>query len=77
MKKIIDFSGIEKYYCIKHKRFHRRFGKNGKKTIVFVDCQEHAYSLSPSEKWKMDFNKSWQKEKNSKKPHTKQALNIN
>jgi len=60
LNKIDNFTKIKKYYCLKHKRIHYKY-KNGKKTKTFSNkkCQENGYSLTTSEKFKMNFNKNW------------------
>ena len=58
LKKIINFDGIESYYCSKHKCFHFRF-RNGKKAKPFFNCQETAFILTKSESFKRSFQKKW------------------
>lgn len=58
MKKIIDFKGIEKYFCIKCKHIHFKYRK-GKKTTIFQKHQEFAYSMNTTEQFKMSFKRNW------------------
>ena len=64
--KIVDFFGIEKYYCIKHKGFHKkyrytnRYGKVIKlETHSFKKCKDNAYSIPQSEFFAIQIKKSF------------------
>jgi len=65
MKKITDFSGIESYFCLRHKREHHKYRK-GKLTKTFKMCKDFAYSLSNTEKFRKSFSRNWNKHSNSK-----------
>ena len=64
--KIVDFSGIDKYYCMVHKRFHNKYrytNRYGKvirlETNTFKDCKDNAYSLPQSELFGIQIKKSF------------------
>lgn len=67
MKKIIDFRGIIKYFCINCKHFHiRKYGyklndsneRIKTKDTPFFNHQEFGYKLSSSERFNLQMNRS-------------------
>ena len=67
MKKIIDFKGINKYFCSNCNHFHIRkykykFNEYNEriktKDTPFFNCQEFGYKLSSSENFNLKMRKS-------------------
>ena len=67
MDKLTSLKGINKYFCIECEHSHIRkykyiINKNGKriksKDTPFFNCKEHAYQLTATEKFNIQFNKS-------------------
>ena len=63
--KIINFKGITKYYCFKHKCYHYKYrntNRDGKivkvKTNSFNKCKNNAYTLSDSETFRVQIKRS-------------------
>lgn len=65
MDKILDFSGVEYYFCLRHKRNHIRY-KKGKKTKSFEQCKDFGYSLTNTERFRKSFSRNWIKHSESK-----------
>jgi hypothetical protein len=62
MQKIVDFQGINQYYCVKCEKFHKKYYKrNGAKHKAkpFADHKDYAYKLENYESFRIKFKRQW------------------